>query len=261
MQTKHDHQNHAAAVLNVLRKIMQALPGEALAETQAVRGTEACFRHPGSLQLLGIVQEFPPNSYRSYIMTIQPCINRRWEVLPVEFPGGTHGRWCSNVPAILAIDPGKTTGWARYPLYPDARVLPLVGEWCSAPDLTGQLCTIAAELLKFPAPYYLRVVVVEDFRLHPWKAAALSWSDMPAPQVIGYVKVLCATQNVSPLVMQQPSAKAAVPNALLKRLGWYACTRGKPHARDALRHLVYYIMKRSPTEFVKLLDQVGGETA
>lgn len=82
------------------------------------------------------------------------------------------------------------------------------------------------------------VLVVEEFRLYPWKSNAQRFSRMVTCEVIGVIKYLAKKYKVR-LVMQKPSfVKAFATDNKLKKVGWYT---GSGHAKDAARHLYYYL--------------------
>jgi|GEM_PF-2703327 hypothetical protein len=135
---------------------------------------------------------------------------------------------------IIAIDPGKTTGWFALAISPT-----------SLQALHGQESDIALFLRELHR-LWPEKIIVESFRIRPEKARSLSNDDLPAPRVIGAIEQWCAENKVE-LIFQEPSIKKAILPWLLDGLGWYALTRGQPHARDASRHMAYYIWKTYPT--------------
>jgi len=129
---------------------------------------------------------------------------------------------------ILAFDPGETTGWALY---------------CTDSG-TGETCKVSGE---FPTwrllhalieSYNPDVVVYEEFRLYPAMAKAKSFSTFPEVEVIGVLKYLCQQRGLTP-VAQKASYKDQVE--IPRRVDG---VKG-PHARDALRHAVYYVERNS----------------
>ena len=87
------------------------------------------------------------------------------------------------------------------------------------------------------------VIVIEDFVLRPGshsgKRAGLSPVRMTC-----YLLSHIAENNIviPPIVAQQPGdAKGFMSDARLKYVGWWL--PGKPHARDALRHLATYVAR------------------
>ncbi len=125
---------------------------------------------------------------------------------------------------LLALDPGKTTGWASYS--PEDAAY-LRGE--VQPDEIWKLledthATINETITK---------LIVERF-VHRSKFKV----DLTPVEVIGVVKEW-ARQTETMIIWQQPSqAKHFFTNDRLKERGVYLA--GKPHANDALRHLLYY---------------------
>jgi hypothetical protein len=135
---------------------------------------------------------------------------------------------------ILALDPGKTTGYAFIQNEPrgcDTIVNQIyTGECNSLSDVSSLL-----QLLQ-PA-----VVICESFKLYPWKAAAQSWGIMPAPEVIGVVKLWCS-QHRTTLVMQAPTVKSTAQRKFDISL---LCLVGQ-HRKDAVLHLLYWSYTDGP---------------
>lgn len=137
---------------------------------------------------------------------------------------------------MAAVDPGKTTGY--FFLAPG---ILKASQLNNLSDLRGAL--------DFDRP---EVVVVEAFRLYPWQAKNLSWNEMPAAQVIGVVKLWCTEHNAE-YVEQPASARKGIPKEWLRKAGFWAPTKGLPHARDAARHLLYYCAAKHVGEVVQKL--------
>lgn len=141
---------------------------------------------------------------------------------------------------VLALDPGKMTGWAAWAPGVDGRpqsgqdeffdVLERTDRWMAAVGHDG-------------------IVVVERYTISKstLEKSRQSWS----LEVIGTVKFLANRHGVE-LVMQQPSdAKSFVPDSRLRDVGWYV--RGQDHARDALRHLLLFLTRRGMVDLPRLL--------
>lgn len=131
---------------------------------------------------------------------------------------------------VVAFDPGGTVGYA---------VL--------APPLS---LTVASEVRADDEDALQRaiecvvalanIVVVEEFRLYPWRSDKLSWDEGVTQQVIGRIRAECQKRR-KPVVMQPASVKRLVPNDVLKAAD--IDLRG-PHAMDAARHALYYAWHR-----------------
>lgn len=132
---------------------------------------------------------------------------------------------------ILALDPGKNTGWGMIRVA-DGRTLP-----------TGQLGVCLDQTLLELEPQFVEadLIVCESFEVRPKlaRAGAFDWDPMETPQVIGAMKALAKRLNKK-VVMQSPSVKP---------VGYGYCgmvyVKGKKgmHMQDALAHAVYYAVK------------------
>jgi len=141
---------------------------------------------------------------------------------------------------LLAFDPGKTTGW-------------FLLEEPHCPVAAGELPLELDRIVAVLDRYQPDEVVVEAFRLYPWRSKEQSWSDFPAVRVIGAVQLWCVQHRVFCLE-QSASCKRVVPVELLRRTGASRMTRGLPHARDAARHALYRATQRWPEAIWEVLE-------
>ena len=132
---------------------------------------------------------------------------------------------------LLAIDPGKTTGWATVVLTGKDISLGLFG---TTKDTT--LVEIASIIEEAD------LLIYEAWLTRPkhLQRGAFDWDPMITPQVIGSFLTLAKTLGKSEPIKQQPSVKPV----------GYALTgmkyvRGKQgtHHQDAMAHAVYYAVK------------------
>ena len=135
---------------------------------------------------------------------------------------------------VVAIDPGETTGIAVYD-----------SEWAEQPPLwttsvQGQMNAI--EIIKRELSFDADLLVIEEFRISAGTARKSRGGSNTAIEIIGAAKWLahCA---VVPVRMQSPSSVMGfMTNDKLRRLGFYV---PNDHARDAVRHLAYYLIETS----------------
>lgn len=125
---------------------------------------------------------------------------------------------------IAAIDPGKSIGFAFF----TGDDLELSGVYQNEHDALESLF----HFLKIHDP---KEIVIESFRLYPWKAKLQFWSDFETPEVIGIIKHW-AWLNKYPVILQPASCKKPFPDERLKQMGYY---RPNDHTRDAVRHGLY----------------------
>lgn len=135
---------------------------------------------------------------------------------------------------IVALDPGGTTGWASYTEYEDPAVMKF--DW-------GQIG---------PEEHHLKLhnflglqqtdefkIVCESFEFRQGKQRANI--NLISKEYIGIAKLFAAERLRSPVVFQTAgAAKGFVTDPKLKIMGLWV--PGKQHARDALRHLLYYMI-------------------
>ena len=128
---------------------------------------------------------------------------------------------------ILGVDPGGTTGFCVIEYTPESR--PVLKEaWEESGGLGGVLA-IRDKIIKH------EIVVCESFTLRP----GVKMPDLSPVYIIGALEALMPYQDS--LVYQQPSAKVLCPDEKLKKIEMYQ--RGHPHANDAIRHAIIYLVK------------------
>jgi hypothetical protein len=133
---------------------------------------------------------------------------------------------------ILAIDPGKTTGWAEINVEDQVISLGIFG---NTKDTT------LVELI--PNIKEADVVVCEAWLTRPknLQRGAFDWDPMITPQVIGSLTTLCKALERKAPVKQQPSIKpVGYAFAGMK----YLAGKQGTHWQDALAHAVYYAVKQ-----------------
>lgn len=157
-----------------------------------------------------------------------------------------------EVGLVLCLDPGETTGWARFI---EGRLL----DWGQEP--TGQSPGLMAELIRrlsaefewwpgYPelnlpdwgygnrATYTPSRIVYEEYRVRGNKFREHVGSEVVTIQHIGAIKVVADELSV-PLSKQTASmAKGFATDRHLKAWGLYQV--GRKHSNDAIRHGVYW---------------------
>lgn len=124
----------------------------------------------------------------------------------------------------LVFDPGETTGYASFSDSPHD---------IAAGDFPH--FSAVRELLQKVDP---DIVIIESFRLYPWKAKAKTWSSFPEIEVIGAIKHECFQMGLN-YIEQGASDKNMFDDEKLKALGFWR--NMSPHARDSCRHALYYM--------------------
>lgn len=86
----------------------------------------------------------------------------------------------------------------------------------------------------------LDVVVIEEFRLYPGSAPALSWSQLDTVKMIGAMEWICHCAGV-PFELQ--SAAVKIPTRAQCKARGINWKHKSGHASDALLHLYYYMLR------------------
>lgn len=138
---------------------------------------------------------------------------------------------------IAGVDPGGTTGMVLIELFPRDEPRDFICyEAKQVSDISGLLRTLGE--------WNPDIIVIEQFNLYPWKAKSLSWSDMTPSQVIGAVKAWCVDKNVQ--LVEQPAAMRKQGRLYSQQLERSPLFKARPHAKDALRHAIWYVVNHYP---------------
>jgi hypothetical protein len=135
---------------------------------------------------------------------------------------------------ILALDPGKKTGWALASFKTDGSVYFQSGEQTFLENASFVHTTAASTGDELS-------VVSESFTItvNTAKNTQATWS----LELIGIYRYLSLAYCREDLTLQAPAAaKRFSSDDRLRAMGWY--TPGKGHANDAARHLMLYMVTR-----------------
>ena len=79
------------------------------------------------------------------------------------------------------------------------------------------------------------VIIYERWRLYPWTAKSLTWSELPSVQVVGVIKFVAEMLQV-PCIGQNASFRKnyKLPKSRFRQVD-------NPHARDALQHVLAFV--------------------
>jgi hypothetical protein len=142
---------------------------------------------------------------------------------------------------IIAADPGKGTGLGYFDL--------LTGDHWAGEYEYAEVAPKVQTLIRYGARRHATVkVVCEKYVMTPGTKSA----QPDALMHMGAIEWICRQENV-PLVWQFPGpAKTAVPDAVLRKLGWYRKTKDG-HANDALRHVLLWVANNRPEQFADMI--------
>jgi hypothetical protein len=161
---------------------------------------------------------------------------------------------------IIAFDPGGTTGWSVFSFWnncmaPGEKLLPWLHSW-SCGEITGPEDHQVDQMIELVEGWPMGAdVVVEDFILREFRrgrellspvritaafAYQLRWLGRPKR---GRGREGGATPRRP--ILQQPSlAMTCITDDRLRNIGLYPPTKGKPHARDAVRHALTWARRK-----------------
>lgn len=140
----------------------------------------------------------------------------------------------SKIPNILlCLDPGETTGFAVF----NREKLVRFGELSGTIKHNDINSALLANFIHEIQPTH---IVCEDYRIYSHKLKRHAYSRVMTIRLIGAIEFICQMENI-PLTFQMAAqAKGFVTDERLRNWGfWY---RGVKHARDAIRHGLYFII-------------------
>jgi hypothetical protein len=133
---------------------------------------------------------------------------------------------------VLALDPGKTTGYANVTIDEDKNLQ--LGEFGQCKDMT---------MLELE-PFFTKadVILYEGYWIRPdlARAGSFDWQGAPALEAIGAIMAL-AKRHQKPTVKQQPAQR--VPGYAFAGLSYVKGKKGT-HWQDALAHACFYAVSR-----------------
>lgn len=130
---------------------------------------------------------------------------------------------------FIALDPGETTGVA---IFEDTRLINATQIKTS--DLKDATILLN-DVLTFEG---INQIIVEDYRVYSWRSKQHEWSNLHTPKLIGSIEALCALKGIPCEKQMAHNVKGFVTDSKLK--AWDMYRKGKPHARDAIRHGCYF---------------------
>lgn len=140
---------------------------------------------------------------------------------------------------IIAIDPGdKHVGWAAIP------VDKLGGwDWDDRHTTTFEPQETLDMLRKISENgIQVIVLVVEEFRLYPWKAKEQGFSQFHTAEMIGQLKLWVRWFSPETELVMQPAA-VKKPTFAIMQGRKIPLTRGTQHSKDAEAHLYSYLAR------------------
>lgn len=151
---------------------------------------------------------------------------------------------------VLALDPGETTGHAQWSpqVTDDIELNGVVIPGTKTTGITHGRIAIWQRTTKDIGQSYetllsdlegINHLRAEDYKIYGWKADDHKWGGLHTPQWIGAIKVAAHVSETPISFCMAQQAKVFWTDDKLKMCGLYE--PGLKHARDALRHLLYYL--------------------
>lgn len=150
----------------------------------------------------------------------------------------TEERPLSYSKGLLCLDPGETTGWAYF----NNHQLVESGQWSTKDRAVAALSLIHSleEYLEEQDTILDVRLVMEDYRMYSWKKDEHTFSKLHTPKLIGAFEAASYFSGVPYTMQMAGTAKSFATDDLLEHWGMWQ--KGQRHARDAIRHGLYYMM-------------------
>lgn len=139
---------------------------------------------------------------------------------------------------LLAVDPGDVhVGLALFE--DDAEDWHIVSAWEEQPD------EAADTVVRFIVEEKLDVLVVEEFRLYPWKAQQQAFSQMKTAELIGALRLIHRWYGQECQWVEQGASIKKPTQAILRRLEIKKAPGSKgQHVVDAQLHGWHFILRK-----------------
>lgn len=156
--------------------------------------------------------------------------------MPISFDTLRDHQW-TKIPALrdentlVSLDPGETTGvavWEKGKLTHQFQVK------------TWPMVECVRSLRHIIDVHKPKRVVFESYQVYDWKTEDHSWSQIPTVQVIGSIQTLLILNDIPYFTQTAQVAKQFVTDEKLEQWGFWF--KGIRHARDAIRHGVYFLL-------------------
>lgn len=136
---------------------------------------------------------------------------------------------------LLALDPGETTGWC---VFQATKMLASGQVVCATVEQgTDQI----EALINQHKPDFM---VYEDYKVYAWKANSHSWNELHTPQLIGGIRHICHSRKIPVYKHMAQMPKGFMTDDKLHLWGYWV--KGQKHARDSIRHALYFLLFTYP---------------
>lgn len=137
---------------------------------------------------------------------------------------------------LLTLDPGETTGWAEFDLTNGS----LLGDGQFSTKHPADMADLITSMNESALPFPLVTVVFERYKVYGTHASQHIGSEVMTIQHVGAIKVVTDQLDLRCVGQWAGQAKQFATDAKLRRWGLYRPNR--PHANDAIRHGIYYLL-------------------
>ena len=140
---------------------------------------------------------------------------------------------------LISLDPGGTTGYAiwdnsqlvecgQLPTHTVKGAVPFLEEWFDIKCKHHRDC----------------LAIMEEYRVYSWKTDDHAQSTMHTSRLIGALESAFIRRRIGYVTQGAGTAKPFATDAKLK--AWDFWQKGERHARDAIRHGVYFLCQGRP---------------
>jgi len=130
---------------------------------------------------------------------------------------------------LITFDPGQTTG---YSIWDDAHLVE--ADQLPTNEVRDSVRWLR-DWIEWKKPVW---VVIEEYRIYSWKTESHAWSDIHTIRLIGCLETLLTLYGARYSMQGAGLAKTFANDDKLEAWGYWK--RGQKHARDAIRHALYF---------------------
>ena len=137
---------------------------------------------------------------------------------------------------LLTLDPGQTTGYA---IWYDSKFIGC-GQ-ANTSTIKGSILGFTTWITSTVKP---NAIVMEEYRVYAHKTEDHAQNDMHTSRLIGAMEYYCALKDIPYRVQGAGIVKNWATDDKLKV--WDMWIKGERHARDAIRHGIYFLHHGKP---------------
>lgn len=141
---------------------------------------------------------------------------------------------------LVALDPGNTTGYSVFSFSEEGKMSLLEAGQLATADVDSATREYSELFRKYNPAY----IVMEDYRVYGWKVNQHAFSDVLTLRLVGAIETICSIMKIPYSKQMAQIAKQFSTDHKLQ--AWNLYIKGQKHARDSIRHAIYWTLFTYP---------------